>query len=86
MNTQQLNFVERMDMLIIFLEEEFTYEVLMIKILASDLFKSELQLNAPIQGSAADIIRLAMFEIDRITEKEKLNEKMLLQIHDELSF
>jgi len=42
--------------------------------------------NTPIQGSAADLIKLAMIRIDRLIEHEGLRVKMLLQIHDELIF
>lgn len=42
--------------------------------------------NAPIQGSAADIIKLAMIAIQKRLHKEKWNSKMLLQVHDELVF
>ncbi|MCZ2203509.1 DNA polymerase I [Bartonella sp. A05] len=43
-------------------------------------------INAPIQGSAADIIRRAMIKMEDALEKEKLSAKMLLQVHDELIF
>ncbi len=42
--------------------------------------------NAPIQGSAADIIKLAMINIHRRFEEENFKSKMLLQVHDELVF
>jgi len=42
--------------------------------------------NAPIQGSAADIIKIAMINIHNRLIKENLETKMLLQVHDELVF
>ena len=43
-------------------------------------------LNTPVQGSASDILKKAMVEIDNIFEKENIKSKMLLQVHDELIF
>jgi DNA polymerase-1 len=43
-------------------------------------------LNAPIQGSAADIIKVAMLDVDRGLREEGLASRMLLQVHDELIF
>lgn len=43
-------------------------------------------LNAPVQGSAADLIKIAMVKIDDYLSKNKLRTKMVLQIHDELIF
>jgi DNA polymerase-1 len=43
-------------------------------------------LNSPIQGSAADIIKQAMLNVDAAMVKAKLQSRMLLQVHDELIF
>lgn len=43
-------------------------------------------INAPIQGAAADIIKVAMVAIDRRLHEEGLKSKMIMQVHDELNF
>ena len=43
-------------------------------------------MNTPLQGSAADLIKIAMIEIDRQLPAEGFAAKMILQVHDELLF
>jgi DNA polymerase-1 len=49
-------------------------------------FAERTALNTPIQGSAADVIKVAMIAIDERLAKAKLETKMILQVHDELVF
>ena len=49
-------------------------------------FAERTAMNTPIQGTAADIIKLAMVQMAERLRKEKLKSRMLLQVHDELVF
>ncbi|MDO4511143.1 MAG: DNA polymerase I [Bacteroidales bacterium] len=49
-------------------------------------FSERNAVNAPIQGTAADVIKIAMIAIDRRFEDEGIQSKMILQVHDELNF
>jgi DNA polymerase I len=49
-------------------------------------FAERTALNSPLQGTAADLIKLAMISIDARLKKEKLAAQMILQVHDELLF
>ena len=49
-------------------------------------FAERQSINAPIQGSAADIIKRAMIKIHNVFQEKNIESKMLLQVHDELVF
>lgn len=49
-------------------------------------FGERAAMNAPIQGSAADLIKLAMINIDQMMHLQNVQSKMILQVHDELIF
>jgi len=53
---------------------------------AQRAFQERASINAPIQGSAADVIRRAMVQLPEALSKARLSAKMLLQVHDELIF
>ncbi|MBQ2309216.1 MAG: DNA polymerase I [Erysipelotrichales bacterium] len=49
-------------------------------------FGKRAAMNAPIQGTAADLIKLAMIRVDERVRKENLRSRMIMQVHDELIF
>lgn len=49
-------------------------------------FGKRAAMNAPIQGSAADLIKIAMLKVDEAMKKANVKSKMILQVHDELIF
>ena len=60
---------------------EITHKNFMVRSMAE-----RTAINAPIQGSAADIIKVAMIEVDKLMKVRGVKSKMVLQVHDELLF
>ena len=54
------------------------------RIFAQRAFGKRVAMNSPIQGSAADIIKLAMVRVDARLKAEGLDARLILQVHDEL--
>ena len=49
-------------------------------------FAQRAAINQPLQGSAADLIKMAMIEVDKQLVQQNLKAKMIMQVHDELVF
>ena len=49
-------------------------------------FAERIAVNTPLQGTAADLIKIAMIRIQRLLEERNMQSRMLLQVHDELVF
>lgn len=75
----QQGFIETMYKRRRYLKEELASSNRMVR-----EFAERAAMNAPLQGTAADLIKLAMIELHSKLKKEKLKSKMIIQVHDEL--
>ncbi|WP_249030028.1 DNA polymerase I [Tannockella kyphosi] len=77
---KELGYVETM-----FLRRRYIPEINEKNFMRQELGK-RLAMNSPIQGTGADIMKLAMIKVDQLFKENNLQSKMILQVHDELIF
>jgi DNA polymerase-1 len=68
------------------MEENYTCRKSILKEHRLEIMQKEPAINAPVQGAAADIIKIAMIEIDKWLMQKKSKTKIIMQVHDELVF
>ncbi len=81
---EQVNFAKKYDYVETILHRRRYIPELKSKNFHQRKFGERAAMNAPVQGSAADLIKLAMVKVDEEFTKQKLAAKIILQVHDEL--
>jgi len=83
---QQVEFAQKNDYVLTMLKRRRYIKEINEKNYMSREFGKRAAMNAPIQGSAADLMKLAMLKCGEAIKEKKLKSKLLLQVHDELLF